>query len=77
MAVVARLDPSCEAAKGSDFVVVAGVLKVRVQSQRYNTTGPIVPILLPSGGSCLHSSVVVCFVRKTEITLILISKDGR
>ena len=57
-------------------MVMAGVLKVRVQSQRRDVARPIGPILFPICGSRLHASVVVCFVRKTEITLILISKDG-
>ena len=51
-------------------------MKVSAHSQRLNIGEPILPMYLPVLRSRRHPSTPVSFIRKTEITFILMSKEG-
>ncbi len=48
-----------------------------VHSYTFDISGPVVPMNLPTSGSCCHSSKVISIICKAEVTFIMMLDDTR
>jgi hypothetical protein len=72
------LSDSCgKACECSHFCRVLNPLYKRVQSQRPDILGPVVPMCVPIFGSRCHSASVISCICNTEITRVIVFEPNR